>query len=377
MLKPIENAEKLYNSFINKQSEKDFFIGFSDYFSYLDKHQELLACFVPELEKGNELNETLKSSEIKAIEEFKETLEKVKKDTKKNKLDTQPYVMELYKDIDGIFEGKIASSAPLLNNVYNNLVDIVSVLVKEGKLDDVRKYAKLYERNNPVLLDRVNAPKLQEWTEVESYRKQQEQLSIWGLFYRVRNLYNMFSQCEVEFKRLAKKENATSQDRLTWLFLASSVNEYMNLIHANGKEIQNRYFLKQKHIGDIERFHNFLTINYREQVEALLEQKEENDFVYFDENKSLLVFEDCNFTVKKFSNIYHILKHLFLKDNFYEESFYDEINEHLDSSKINDNGKMYDALYQFRERLSKKNKQDFLILSTQSVVLDTKYKKRG
>ena len=54
MLKPIENAEKLYNSFINKQSEKDFFIGFSDYFSYLDKHQELLACFVPELEKGNE-----------------------------------------------------------------------------------------------------------------------------------------------------------------------------------------------------------------------------------------------------------------------------------------------------------------------------------
>lgn len=199
MLKPIENAEKLYNSFINKQSEKDFFIGFSDYFSYLDKHQELLACFIPELEKGNELNETLKSNETKAIEEFKETLEKVKKDTKKNDLDTRPYVMELYKEINDVFEGKIASSAPLLNNVYNNLVDIVSVLVKEGKLDDVRKYAKLYERNNPVLLDRVNAPKLQEWTEVESYKKQQEQLSVWGLFYRVRNLYNMFSQCEVEY----------------------------------------------------------------------------------------------------------------------------------------------------------------------------------
>lgn len=209
MLKPIENAEKLYNSFINKQSEKDFFIGFSDYFSYLDKHQELLTCFIPELEKGNELTETLKNSEIKAIEEFKETLEKVKKDTKKNKLDTRPYVMELYKDIDGIFEGKIASSAPLLNNVYNNLVDIVSVLVKEGKLDDVRKYAKLYERNNPVLLDRINAPKLQEWTEIESYRKQQEQLSVWGLFYRVRNLYTMFSQCEVELLSQTMTRNCT------------------------------------------------------------------------------------------------------------------------------------------------------------------------
>ena len=87
---------KLYNSFINKQSEKDFFIGFTDYFSYLDKNPELLACFIPELQKAKELNDTVINAENLAIVEFKETLEKVKKDTKKNDLDTRPYIMELY-----------------------------------------------------------------------------------------------------------------------------------------------------------------------------------------------------------------------------------------------------------------------------------------
>lgn len=234
MSKSIENAEKLYNSFINKQSEKDFFIGFTDYFSYLDKNPELLACFIPELQKAKELNDTVINAENLAIVEFKETLEKVKKDTKKNDLDTRPYIIELYKDIDDHFTKKVASSAPLLSNVYNDLVDIVSVLVKEKKLDDVKKYSKLYEQYEPVVLHKIIAPKLQEWTELDSYKKQQEQLSVWGLFYKVRNLYNMFSQCEVEFKRLAKKENATSEDRLTWLMLASITKpDYDKKLHEN------------------------------------------------------------------------------------------------------------------------------------------------
>ena len=146
MNKPLENVERLYNTFINKQNEKDFFIGFADYFSYLENNAELLACFISEIEKGNELNAVLKNAETLAINEFKETLEKAKKDTKKNGLDKRPYIIELYKDIDDHFTKKVASSAPLLNNVYNDLVDIVSVLVKEKKLDDVRKYAKLYEQ---------------------------------------------------------------------------------------------------------------------------------------------------------------------------------------------------------------------------------------
>lgn len=50
MNKSLENTEKLYNSFINKENEKDFFIGFSDYYSYLEKHQDLLVTFSAEIE---------------------------------------------------------------------------------------------------------------------------------------------------------------------------------------------------------------------------------------------------------------------------------------------------------------------------------------
>ncbi len=374
MSKSIENAEKLYNSFINKQSEKDFFIGFTDYFSYLDKNPDLIACFIPELQKAKELNDTVINAENLAIVEFKETLEKVKKDTKKNDLDTRPYIMELYKDIDDHFTKKVASSAPLLSNVYNDLVDIVSVLVKENKLDDVRKYSKLYEQYEPVVLHKIIAPKLQEWTELDSYKKQQEQLSVWGLFYKVRNLYNMFSQCEVEFKRLAKKENATSEDRLTWLMLASSVNEYMNLIHANGKSIENRYFIKQKHIGDIERFHNFLTINYTEPSTTILEQKPENDFVYFDDKTNKLIYKEKSIGFSRGSNISHTIKYIFCRNEPYEECFYDEIADTLDKSKNTSDKNIYDSLLQFSERLAKEEIDDLLNVNYHSVLINPKYK---
>lgn len=155
MSKSIENAEKLYNSFINKQSEKDFFIGLADYYTYLEKNPELLACFIPEIEKANEIKSVLKNAETLAITEFKETLEKVKKDVKKNGFDTNQYLLDRQKEIEMHFDGRISSSAPLLSNVYFELVDIVSFLVKENKLEDVRKYARLYEKNNPVILDRV------------------------------------------------------------------------------------------------------------------------------------------------------------------------------------------------------------------------------
>ena len=374
MSKTLVNAEKLYNSFVNKQSEKDFFIGFADYFSYLEKNPELLACFIPEIEKGNELGSVLKNAETLAITEFKEIFEKVKEDTKKNKLDTRPYIMELYKDIDDHFTKKVASSAPLLNNVYNDLVDIVSVLVKEKKLDDVRKYAKLYEQWDPVVLHKIVAPKLQEWTEMESYKKQQEQLSVWGLFFRVRNLHNMFSQCEVEFKRLAKKENATSEDRLTWIMLASSVNEYMNLIHANGKSIQNHYFIKHKHIGDIERFHNFLTINYVEVEPEKLEDKTNKDIVYFDEIINKLCYNEKKIGFSRGSNVSHTIRYIFSRNEPYEECFYDEIADTLDKSKNTSDKNIYDSLLQFSERLTKEEIGDLLIVNYHSVLINPKYK---
>lgn len=289
-------------------------------------------------------------------------------------MEKRPYIIELYKDINDHFTKKVASSAPFLNNVYNELVDIASVLLKEKKLDDVRKYAKLYEQWDPVVLHKIIAPKLQEWAEVESYKKQQEQLSIWGLFFRVKNLYGMFSQCETEFKKLAKKENATSEDRLTWLMLASSVNEYINIIHANGKSIQNRYFIKQKHLGDIERFHNFLTINYREKIEPLLVQTNEKDYVYFDEKMSKLIYKNQSVSLVRGSNIFHTIKYIFSRNDIYEECFYDEVRDILDKSKNTSDKNIYDSLLQFKDRLAKKDMADLLIVNSRSVLVDPKYK---
>lgn len=391
MLKPVENAEKLYNSFINKPSEKDFFIGFSDYYSYLEKHQDLLASFSAEIEKLNTTDNDIKVAEQEALEEYKNIFEKVKKDITKNKYQTDELVIRKYQTIQDIFDGKIASSSPLLSNVYSELRDLVTYLLKKGKLEEIRKYAKLFDVNNPkpvddfsfgfekednsvVLLDKIIAPKLEVWRDKNKEKIREEKLSVWGLFSRVRDLYGMFTYCESEYQRLGTKKDATPSEKLHWLFLGTTVAEYNHLMTSRDSSRENVYFVKHKHQYDIERFHNFLVINYNEQSKPALQDKVENDFVYFDDTKNKLTYKDISVGLSRGSNICHTVKYIFSRNDIYEECFYDEIRDILDKSKNTSDKNIYDSLLQFNERLIKQGIKDLLIVNFHSVLINPKYK---
>lgn len=391
MLKPIENAEKLYNSFINKQSEKDFFIGFADYYGYLEKHQGLLFCYTVELQKLDKINDGMKSAEKDALEEFHQTYEKIKKDISKNKYNKDEFVIKKYQIIQDRFDGNIASSAPLISDLYRELFDLVMFLLKKDKVEEIRKYTKVFDVKNPkpiddfafgqdvenkneVLLDRIIAPKLDIWRSKNTEKQKEETLSIWGLFTRVRDLFGMFMYCESEYKRLGTKEDATPSEKLHWFFLGTTVAEYNNLMTSRDSSRDNHYFLIRKHINDIERFHTFLTINFIEVEQESKSIANQSDLVFFDEITSKLSCNGKDIGLSRGSNIFHTIKCVFNRNDIYEECFYDEIRDSLDKSKNTSDKNIYDSLLQFNERLSKKGLNDLLIVNYHSVLINPNYK---
>jgi hypothetical protein len=101
-------------------------------------------------------------------------------------------------------------------------------------------------------------------------------------------------------------------------------------------------------------------------------KKENAPSLNFDPNSSVLSVKGKNFKIKKFSDIYHILKIIFA-DKLGEDLFYSEIAERLDRSKDLPDSSIYNAIYQLKTRLKGSKLDDLFHTSKQSVLINKDY----
>lgn len=260
----LQILERYYNTFIDEEDARNFFIGLKDYIEYGDQIPEYDYITSLISSQGSPLFERYNEQTIIALEKVKEMHKKISSYIKKQNIKDENIEKSL-REYDDFLHGRKHGNHPLVIFLHNNLSDVLQTL---HELSDHKKFTENYvEYLRP---DKMHVSKylsLKEMDElyaIENEIEKGKKNEIWGAQYHIYGLYDVMCKGEKHYKdiqeRYRKKDAKASFDILNYSVI---LGEWKHVIE--GSLSRNPTFFDVKEIRPFaQRFHMYVVAHFEE-----------------------------------------------------------------------------------------------------------------
>lgn len=260
MVKKLQKEKMLYETLVNKTSDKSFMVSFHDYFSFILKEGvELCAHLNEPMKERDDESKKLEALYIEIITSVKESIKNIEAFLKKEKLEDDYLFNDRLKDTHSLIDNTTyVIDGERLDSIHSEMSDITRKLYELGFEKEVSKYVKLGKDSKPNTEDIIALEKRKQFiTERNNFTKKDAR-SLAGAFIRLGGLYISIEKAENSTGKKIRIENLFED-----LGERNRDIEYTKLMA--GDILEGSYFKREKYISDLERFHQSITMNNSEE----------------------------------------------------------------------------------------------------------------
>ena len=277
MISKLKKEQILYESLINKASDKDFMISFHDYFSFIEKEGIGLCSHLNEpIKERNKDEDTLKNLYIEILSSVTKFIKDIELFLKKEGLEKEFLFEDRLRDAKSYLNSAIrVMSVSMLDSIHSEMVDVTRELKKLGFEKELEKYVNKDRHARLNTEDIIAFEKRKQLSSDINIFHKKDARSLAGVFVRLLTLY-----AEINKMEGVGEIKINIDTFLSDLGERNKNTEYMKLI--SGELTNGKYFKKENYLSDVERFHQSIVMNNAE--EEISDKKEilylEGDDIY-------------------------------------------------------------------------------------------------
>lgn len=381
----IEILDRYYQSFINKKSRANFFLGLADYVELVDKTEETQKIIKALQRKKLTDIKRLKEYEQKVLEETKQAKAELFKRIEKNKISYESLQRDI-KEYQDFKEERAFSSRALAEELYSCLEDIIQNLHNNGYKKLVKDF--IVERKKPpYTIDIFTFSKSTEQYETEKkIFDEKTKTELWASWNNLRLVYLTAFKGLEEYRKL-KKDKRSFYTALNFAGLVREMREIRDGSAMNGltcaiPKFQPIHFVKKTYIRYASRIHNYL-IQELNKEEAKKPVKEEKINAKAQYDNGILYFRGKKIDFRNKPNQKDLLRTLFKEPekNWSYDEIQEDWDEHTDWNSVDRKEywkKFYQKFYNAGDDINKAvametQTKDFIIKNTKEIRINPKY----
>jgi hypothetical protein len=255
-MQKIQKEKILYESLINKASDKDFMISFHDYFSFIEKEGISLCSHLNEpIKERNKDEEHLEKMYAEIIKSIKDFIKNIETFLKKEKLENDFIFQDRIKDAKGLVDNTTqVLGGNRLDSIHSELSDITRRLKELGFEKELEKYVNKDRHSRLNTEDIIAFKKRKQFNSDLNIFQKKDARSLAGVFVRLLTLYAEINKIEGSGEIKINIDTFLSD-----LGERNKNVEYTKLV--SGELTDGRYFKKENYISDVERFHQSIVVN--------------------------------------------------------------------------------------------------------------------
>lgn len=179
MQEKLTTLQRYFDNFINQSTDWRFFLGLAEYVDYLETTPETKAVLNEITKSKAKASSQVEILENLVILECIQAMDKLKGIITKNGWEYGGLKNGL-KEFISYHEGNIQSSAPLSQNLFFCINDLIVLLVEEGHHNEVKDFYEMFD-NDPKKIRRcVFSPGFRELDNAKDFYKHKQNTQIWG-----------------------------------------------------------------------------------------------------------------------------------------------------------------------------------------------------
>ena len=265
------SAERYYDAFINQSNDWSFFLGLAEYVKFLVEDENAGEIIYETLKQKQTQEEMVAALAKKAIIEINDQAEKIFKIIKNNKFDFNGLEVEI-KEYQDWRNGLTYCSQPLPSMLFENLADIIQILLNNNRVEEIKNFAILKSQPNIIISDEGKqivsgmrhyiksftfSKNFLEYEKAKKLFDNKRDVEIWGVWEDLLMVYQAVYKSEECVSELKDNEKKT----MGVLGAMAAVSEMKKIKSGEGGSGANGgyiFFKRQNFIGTASRLHNYL-----------------------------------------------------------------------------------------------------------------------
>lgn len=373
----LQILERYYQSIVNKEAPKAFFLALIDYIDYADKIPEYDYLTTQISNQPRTLFEKLKNQEQLANKRLDEVRKEIGEYISKNKIERTAITDALH-NYDSFKAGRSFSSNSMPTTLHIELSDIIQVLyaLPEHK-SFVERFMEFSDAEKTRMRNYLHIKEVDDFEEsLEEFRRGRDN-AIWGIQGFIYELYDAIQKGRDNWKGLVERHK-NKDPRATWeMFNYGVLIGEWKKIEENSLDRNPVFFDVKKVLPKVERFHMYIVAHFAEAHKALASvlERKDVDLLRFDSDACRLYVREKNFRFRRVSDQYDLLKVIFSDPaELGKEWFFDEVSEKVDPARPEERiKKYYNAAYQIGRKLASNGLPDFFTTTAHSVRINKSY----
>lgn len=259
-MEKIELLERHFNTFIELQNSRDFFVGMADYFDLMETIPQFKNVTSDILTEGNTLQTKLESLGQSVVMELDKIKQQIDHYVSSEQIKDHVLLKEI-QEYENWKNGLIHGSQPLPKALHLCLTDIVERLHSlPGHPSFVAQFVVLIENNGKPIVQRLKPfNQYREYSDLEQEIQSKLQTSLWGQLGQILQLYEVIKHGRREYKELVEINKTSHPPGLTWKLMNWGILVQEWAAIEDGEDIRDIYFFKVEKIRPwVKRLHNYV-----------------------------------------------------------------------------------------------------------------------
>ncbi|MFA6322135.1 MAG: hypothetical protein WCX71_01510 [Candidatus Buchananbacteria bacterium] len=289
----IDLLEKYYQSAISQDNEFNFFLGISDYVSFVNE-TPVFNQIVKEniVSQRIKLQNDIKLLHDKAVAEEIEAANRLIKILADNDIKS-PETDECLREIDDSINNRVISTQTKAEQLADSVGDIISFLKNSDRSDLLTDFVQFYKDEPRVIKKYVYSATLPIYFEKSKEFEEQKQTSIWGAWNNLALVHLAITQKNEERKKLSEDKKSFFD---SWNF-NMLIGEMDKIRGDKYAQVKYHFFDKSKYASYLDRFHNYMLRYISQSKPAQISPVNLTKLSFFPEN-GLAEFRDIQATFK-------------------------------------------------------------------------------
>lgn len=216
----LQILERYYNTFIEQEATKPFFLGLTDYLDYAETLPEYDLITTLISNQAKPLYEKLAVQDKTALEKINKIHKEIKRYIDKNRIENE-IIKRLFQEYDSYLAGHSRSSLGLTNALHNHLRDIIEILYgKNESKAFATRYIELFDSSKAQVKRYLPLKEFDEFAEAKDEVQRGYRDAIWGAQAHIYELYDVIRKGRETHKaileRYKKRESGATYNLLNF-----------------------------------------------------------------------------------------------------------------------------------------------------------------